>query len=777
MQNENTTSTIEETIQTQHENVPKRKIVPFNIRYTVLAAFAAAFGILVGTYCSLIYAIIFILLITVVTALYCLIFRLNKTAIIIFALIGFLFCFYSKGEMNNINAKVDLECYYQGVITDVRHYDATTTVILEPVSCHINDKVRLTIAAREQLDLKCGDILGAMLELRVPRSKENEHSRDERLQCLEMGVSYLAYADSDQINYLGRHSCFMTPFWDARTAVIECFGSHLHGDDAALVSGMLLGQDDDFSIEARESFSKTGITHIFSVSGLHVGIIVLALNELMILIGIYRKPRWIIISIILFAYCALTAFAPSIVRASIMSFILLMGAAFGERYDPLSAIGVAAIVLLSINPFNLYDIGFQLSFVATVGIISFTDLFKFENKFLNWLVSSLCATLAAQLACLPIMVNNFGSVSLISPIANLVIVPIASILLVLSIPISIIAAAIPAVGSITIILKPLSQIVLGLTNALSQINFALLSVGLMGIIVVVGYYSLFICCTRFYAVRIKTRIITILTIIVLTVTSVFAFVAGNENIVKVAFLSVGDGDCTVITVDNECYVIDSGSGDYHQVGLSNRGYFALSDYLYGEGIKNINFILTHDDADHSGGIIRMMIQNDMKVDKFIYNPITCQDNLMLRQAMVKAGEVIECQSGNVLTTENGEGVFNFVYPYKDSVNRTNISLAVLFEYRGCRILFCGDNEIQDGKLLAKENIDSDIMLLPHHGKKSAYCQELIEAASPEIKIISTDDAIANYGADTYVTKYSGQINIFIDNNGKYIVKEIKNDQK
>ncbi len=755
--------------------LPKRHVILFNVRNAVVAAFSAIIGILLGTYCEFTFALIVFSVLTVTTTLYCFIFKQSKTAIVLISVIGLIFYFYSSSQIERITSNKELECQYKGVVVSVNNYDRSSVVVLEPAEGVVDYKIKLTINSNYDLNIKNGDVICADLLLETPRHKENEHSSDERLQCLMLGVDYCAYTDYDDVEFLGQQSNhIMMPFWNAGDIIVSNLEESLGQDDAALVSGMLLGRDEMLTAEADQAFYKAGITHIFSVSGLHVGIIVFALNELLVLLKGGRKLRWLSISIVLLLYCAITSFSSSIVRASIMSFILLMANATENRYDPLSALGVAAVVILSINPFDLYDLSFQLSFMACVGILSFADLFRFERKSVNWLLNTICAALAAQFACLPIIVNSFGSVSVISPIANLIVVPIASVLLILSIPLSIITLIFPEFSGIFVILYPFTQVVLDLTEWLSRIDFALITVGAMGLLTIVCYYALFLSCIKFYAVRCLTRIITIAVIVVLSITLILTYNSYNAETAKIAFLSVGNGDCTVITIGEECYVVDSGPGDYYMSGMSNRGYRALSDYLFGEGITEINFILTHDDADHSGGIIRMMLNSEITINKFIYNPKTCIDNDVLEVVISQAKSVEQYQSGNILTDASGAD-FRFVYPHDDSSIRTNISLAFVFEYKGCSVLFCGDNETKDGKIIANENIDCDIMLLPHHGKESAYCDELIDAASPETIIVSS--ASSYEGANVYSTATSGQINIFIDKNGNYAVREIKNDKK
>lgn len=209
--------------------------------------------------------------------------------------------------------------------------------------------------------------------------------------------------------------------------------------ESGLASGLILGGDDLLSKEAQDNFSRTGMTHIVAVSGYNVTIVAEYLMILGIFIGLWRRQAfWFaVIGIILFV--ALTGFPSSAVRAGVMGILLIWAMKNGRLANSENAIIFAAAVMLLINPLLLrWDIGFQLSFLATLGIVYIYPIM--DKYFMQWVetpklgvstggfiytfLEILFLTLSAQVFVLPVILFNFNKLSLISPLANLLVLPI-----------------------------------------------------------------------------------------------------------------------------------------------------------------------------------------------------------------------------------------------------------------------------------------------------------------------------------------------------------------
>lgn len=206
----------------------------------------------------------------------------------------------------------------------------------------------------------------------------------------------------------------------------------LFPDNAATVSGFLLGDRSDIDYDELESFRITGTAHLLSLSGFHVGVLAGLLTA--IFPRRFRKLRFIFIVLFLAAYCAVAAFPPSLVRASIMTAAVLLADLFDRRRDPMSSLSLAAIVIVLVSPYELWSVGFRLSFAAMLGIILFAEIgtVNSRSRAVNRITGTIAVTFSALLATALITARCFGYVNTYSIPANIIAVPVYSAAIVMS---------------------------------------------------------------------------------------------------------------------------------------------------------------------------------------------------------------------------------------------------------------------------------------------------------------------------------------------------------
>ncbi len=221
---------------------------------------------------------------------------------------------------------------------------------------------------------------------------------------------------------------------------------------SSILRAMILNDSGDIPAEWNNVFSKLGLTHIIAISGSHITIITLLIMYLAIAIGLSRpKAFWVALGVIA-VYVIMIGFPASAVRAAIMGILFIYAQKIGRKSSSTSMILLAASIMLLFNPLLLlYDAGFQLSFVAVIGLIYLSPLFS------NWLKAipnffqareMLVATLAAQLMTLPLIFYHFGFFSPISVLANLLILPIIPFLTIFALSNAIVGALIPTLGTL-----------------------------------------------------------------------------------------------------------------------------------------------------------------------------------------------------------------------------------------------------------------------------------------------------------------------------------------
>ncbi|GAA0105327.1 ComEC/Rec2 family competence protein [Paraclostridium sordellii] len=201
---------------------------------------------------------------------------------------------------------------------------------------------------------------------------------------------------------------------------------YLYKDKSKFINSMLIGEKENIDKETKEIFSKTGVSHILALSGLHVSVLITIIGYS--IGGINNFYKFILISIILCVYSLMVGQSPSIVRAIYYSLISYLGIFILKRPDGISSLSFIGIILLINNPYIIYNISFQLSFLATLSIIYFYGYINSKIK-----IKLIALTISANILTLPMIYLYFKNISLISIISNIVVVPFLSIIIYISI--------------------------------------------------------------------------------------------------------------------------------------------------------------------------------------------------------------------------------------------------------------------------------------------------------------------------------------------------------
>ncbi len=251
------------------------------------------------------------------------------------------------------------------------------------------------------------------------------------------GLCGISYLHIDNIKYFstGRPFGLGLCSYLLRDKLIRQFESmRLKGSQLAIISAITLGEKGLLSNDVRDTFSAAGVSHILVVSGMHVGFIFLIIIWLMSIVS--HSRRWIVIVlglVMLWSYAMLTGFASSVVRATFMFSMMLIFKVMGEKYRVKHALFFSATILLLCNPNTLFDIGFQLSYLAVIGIVYFYPLMykrilAIKSRPLRWGLSSIAVTISAQILTLPIVIYQFNQLPIYFILSNLFVTAFAPIL-------------------------------------------------------------------------------------------------------------------------------------------------------------------------------------------------------------------------------------------------------------------------------------------------------------------------------------------------------------
>lgn len=240
------------------------------------------------------------------------------------------------------------------------------------------------------------------------------------------GVKYMTELSPDDLTVTQKT---LTVFEKVNLFIKNTLELGLDENEFSTSYAMLTGHDEFMDYDLLSSYRSAGVAHIFAVSGLHIGFLAMALGFVFDKLKINRLVKAIIITLALLFYSGVCGFSASSLRATIMTAVSLFLTVRGARYDGLTSISLSAIIILLMQPVNLFYVGFQLSFIVVLGILilspTFIRLFKFLPK---KLASSLASVLAAQIVGIPVCLAAFKQFSLIAIFTNLIFIPIVSII-------------------------------------------------------------------------------------------------------------------------------------------------------------------------------------------------------------------------------------------------------------------------------------------------------------------------------------------------------------
>ncbi len=205
-------------------------------------------------------------------------------------------------------------------------------------------------------------------------------------------------------------------------------------EEEAVGCAMLLGYTDGFDPELQGAWTRAGVTHVLAVSGLHVGLIFLIFSKFLFFLkktGIRGIIRAVILVIVVWAYAFLTGLSPSVQRAALMFSMLIIAQSFKRRNNILNTLAVSAFILVWIRPVNLFDYGFQLSYLAVMGIVTIQPLLSnawyIPRRAVDWIWQMVCVTVAAQLVTGPLAMLHFHQFPVWFIPANLVLIPVSTL--------------------------------------------------------------------------------------------------------------------------------------------------------------------------------------------------------------------------------------------------------------------------------------------------------------------------------------------------------------
>lgn len=563
-------------------------------------------------------------------------------------------------------------------------------------------------------------------------------------------------------------------------------------ETGAIIKGLILGDISEISDEVQEDFRNSSLSHILAVSGTHMTYLMVGIS--IILGKIFGKRKTYIISVlVIFFYFFMIGFSGAVARAVIMGVLLLLSKILYSKNDIITSISLSCLILLIVNPFIILDLGLQLSYGGTIGIIlmqkkilnflklvfkksrkKFSFLYKIRVRYVLIFFEYVSVTISAQIFILPLLLyhfNVFNTYFLISNVlVNLIIEPLmicGFIFIILIFINSLLAKFIAFYIDIGV------RILLVISN-IGKLPFAKIYIPTLNLFIIFIYYFLLVLIlffvNNYYSknlnysqIRLRNIISLIkyrlmkfykqnskkISLIVIVFVLIFVSIYFYPQKLKIHFVDVGQGDCTFIeTPGNKTILIDGG-------GSINSSYDVgkniLVPYLLDRGYTSVDYIfISHFDYDHVGGLISLI--EELKIGNIIIgrqfeNSENCE----------KLEDIVRNKNMKLNIVEAGQRINIDKYTYIDILwpsasneiqenSLNNNSLICKLIYNDFSILFTGDvEEIAEREIISKYQnnlsiLKSDILKVAHHGSKTSSIVEFLNIVRPQIALIGVGES-------------------------------------
>ena len=655
---------------------------------------------------------------------------------------------------------------------------------LGKVRCHLRLDVRTVgdrpVTGRLSLlvldgvpDVAPGDWVRFVSRLYVPRGFANPGLPDARLLSRGQGLDLLATVRSpSELHRIPGPASILSVArrwaFHLRQAMARAINHRLSDPSAGFVRTMVVGERTDVPVEIEDGFRAAGATHVLSVSGLHLAVVVaLVFQALRRLIA--RFPSWslrvppkVMASALSLPACAfytlLTGEAVATVRSALMASMVLAAAVVNRPVSLAASIAAAAMVLLVQSPLAILDVSFQLSFASVIGLGLFARWLVSgdpapasgrSNRVLAWLRRSLSASFAASLVTAPLVAHHFGEVTPAAPVGNLVLVPLVELVV---LPCGLVGALLglahPWLGALPLLLAGLvSRLALGLAEVFRCFAPVLLVrfPDWFETFLLVAAAALFLQAFAGRANQLRQWLVASAVAMVLAGTSLIVreVLQRRCDDLSVTFLDVGQGDAALVEGPRGFVALVDGGGRYDD--SFDTGARIVEPVLRARGIVKLDLVvLSHPHPDHMNGLLRILKRFPVGAlwtsGDDGGNPVYQTLMAMARERRVPTPLPAELSRDGLTIVPLGPW-FDGHIGAPPGLGTNDASLVIRLDYAGHRILLGGDiGEEGEAELLDRRadgiELACDVLKVPHHGSRYASSGVFLDAVSPTLAVAS-----------------------------------------
>ena len=534
-------------------------------------------------------------------------------------------------------------------------------------------------------------------------------------------------------------------------------------DKTGYLKTFILGDKSDLNINSLNNYQKNGISHLFSISGMHVSLLIEVIMFVLDKVSYNNKYKYTILDIVLLFYLFLTDVTASILRTTIMTILISIDKCFNLKIKKIDIMLLTLIIAIIVNPFIILQTGFQFSYTISLTLVL---LNKKINKIKNKLKRNLYISFVCFLVSFPICIYYYYQANFLSILFNLVVIPIVSIII---FPLSLLTFIFPFLYDIfeyTIIILEY------INSCFTNIDFGIIIFSKPSLFLIFIYYILIFS-------SLYNKKVYIVLLVVMIIHKNYSYLDTSFNLIA---LDVGQGDSLFLKLPNNKgnILIDTGGIVTYEkeTWQKRKTEYSLSNdsiipYLKSVGINKLDYlIITHGDYDHMGEAINLV--NNIKIEKVIFN---CGVFNELELDLIKVLDNKKISYYSCIKELNINENKLYFLNNKIYDNENDNSSVIYTKLNNYKFLFMGDAGINvEEDLIEKYNIQNiDVLKVGHHGSKTSSSKKFINEINPKYSIISVgknnryrhpNNEVLNNLEDSkiYRTDQNGSIMLKIKNN-------------
>ena len=566
-------------------------------------------------------------------------------------------------------------------------------------------------------NLKLGDLISVAGELEEPERNRVFNGFDYKKYLYNKHIFYLMNANN--ISIMEKNSELLFYF---KNLVMDRINSI--SKSKGYIMTFILGDKSFIDNEVKESYQDNGISHLFAVSGMHISLFAGIMLFFLKRVSYNNYFNYGMVCLFLLFYLFLAGFPASLLRASVMFILFSINKVFNLKISNLNILFMVIITILFIDPFYLFDIGFQFSYLISGTLIMMRwKIGVIKSK----LKRSFYVSVVCFLVSFPICIYNFYGTNFMSVLFNLFYIPFVSIIV---FPLSLITFVFPFLDSVLyysiFVMERISLFI-------SSINFGYIIFPKVNFGVYFIYYI--VIFLSFWKIE-----FVLLFLVMLLIHKGYIYFDSN---LYVYYLDVGQGDSALIRLPNNSgnIVIDTGGKISYEMEKwrEKRSKYSIVKsstipFLKSFGIKKLDyFILSHGDYDHMGEAINLV--ENFKVEKVIFNCGLYNDleNKLIEVLDKKKIKYYSCIKE--LNIDNNKLHFLQTKEYDNENENSNV---IYTELNGYKFMFMGDAGVEKEKdILEKYNVSKiDVLKIGHHGSKTSSDKNFIDEMNPKYSVIS-----------------------------------------